>query len=399
MGLVYADGKYTTLTDILGAEDAFGDMDFKVAGTADFVTALQLDTKIDGLPADVLAQALQQAYEARMQILEVMAEAIAGTARRGGRDRPEDRQLRDPDRQDRRGHRPEGQGHQRHHHRDRRRRQRRRRRHGRHGVDRLDRQGCGRRGQAPDRAHPQPADRRGRARSTRAGSSTSPSSVRSSTSSRAATACSTSPRSGGGKRIDRVEDVLDLGDEVEVRVDDVDPSGKVSPLAWPPAPEPAARWSAATAGSVSAAAGAGRSSSAESVELRGQLRRRAVGRPRRPRAGHGRVRRGPGRPGRARRRPRPRRPPAPPVARRIGRGHRQTDIRETRLGNGIAHRHRAHAGGPLGDPRRLGRRRGARRARRPRRRLALPRAPAVQGDRPPAAPARSPRRSTRSAAR
>jgi polyribonucleotide nucleotidyltransferase len=61
MGLVYAEGKYTTLTDILGAEDAFGDMDFKVAGTADFVTALQLDTKIDGLPADVLAQALQQA--------------------------------------------------------------------------------------------------------------------------------------------------------------------------------------------------------------------------------------------------------------------------------------------------------------------------------------------------
>ena len=50
MGLVYAEGKYTTLTDILGAEDAFGDMDFKVAGTSEFVTALQLDTKIDGLP-------------------------------------------------------------------------------------------------------------------------------------------------------------------------------------------------------------------------------------------------------------------------------------------------------------------------------------------------------------
>jgi polyribonucleotide nucleotidyltransferase len=76
MGLIYADGKYTTLTDILGAEDAFGDMDFKVAGTADFVTALQLDTKIDGLPADVLAQALQQAREARMQILEVMRQTI-----------------------------------------------------------------------------------------------------------------------------------------------------------------------------------------------------------------------------------------------------------------------------------------------------------------------------------
>ncbi len=77
MGLVYHDGKYTPLTDILGAEDAFGDMDFKVAGTADVVTALQLDTKIDGIPADVLAQALQQAKDARMQILANMAEAIA----------------------------------------------------------------------------------------------------------------------------------------------------------------------------------------------------------------------------------------------------------------------------------------------------------------------------------
>ena len=76
MGLVYAEGKYTTLTDILGAEDAFGDMDFKVAGTSEFVTALQLDTKIDGIPADVLSAALQQAKEARLQILEVMNEAI-----------------------------------------------------------------------------------------------------------------------------------------------------------------------------------------------------------------------------------------------------------------------------------------------------------------------------------
>ncbi len=76
MGLVYAEGRYTTLTDILGAEDAFGDMDFKVAGTADFVTALQLDTKIDGIPAEVLGEALQQAKDARLKILEVMAEAI-----------------------------------------------------------------------------------------------------------------------------------------------------------------------------------------------------------------------------------------------------------------------------------------------------------------------------------
>jgi polyribonucleotide nucleotidyltransferase len=77
MGLVFVDGKYITLTDILGAEDAFGDMDFKVAGTADFVTALQLDTKIDGLPADVLGAALRQARDARLKILDVMHSAIA----------------------------------------------------------------------------------------------------------------------------------------------------------------------------------------------------------------------------------------------------------------------------------------------------------------------------------
>ena len=77
MGLVYHDGKYVPLTDILGAEDAFGDMDFKVAGTRDFVKALQLDTKIAGLPAEVLAQALRQAHEVRVKILDVMSTAIA----------------------------------------------------------------------------------------------------------------------------------------------------------------------------------------------------------------------------------------------------------------------------------------------------------------------------------
>ena len=77
MGLVYEDGKYVTLTDILGAEDAFGDMDFKVAGTADAVTALQLDTKIDGLPADVLSKALHQAKEARLTILKLITDTIA----------------------------------------------------------------------------------------------------------------------------------------------------------------------------------------------------------------------------------------------------------------------------------------------------------------------------------
>ena len=75
-----ADGvverRFVTLTDILGAEDAFGDMDFKCAGTKDFVTALQLDTKLDGIPSQVLAAALSQAKDARLTILEVMAEAI-----------------------------------------------------------------------------------------------------------------------------------------------------------------------------------------------------------------------------------------------------------------------------------------------------------------------------------
>jgi polyribonucleotide nucleotidyltransferase len=80
MGLISddVDGKteYVALTDILGAEDAFGDMDFKVAGTKEFVTALQLDTKLDGIPASVLAGALHQAKEARLHILDVMNQAI-----------------------------------------------------------------------------------------------------------------------------------------------------------------------------------------------------------------------------------------------------------------------------------------------------------------------------------
>ena len=81
MGLISdtIDGKvqYAALTDILGAEDALGDMDFKVAGTRDFVTAIQLDTKLDGIPASVLGGALTQARDARLHILDVMAQAIS----------------------------------------------------------------------------------------------------------------------------------------------------------------------------------------------------------------------------------------------------------------------------------------------------------------------------------
>ena len=111
--------RFVALTDILGAEDAFGDMDFKVAGTKDFVTALQLDTKLDGIPSEVLAGALSQAQDARLTILEVMAEAIDAP----GRDEPV-RAARHHDqgagRQDRRGDRAEGQDDQLDHRGDRR---------------------------------------------------------------------------------------------------------------------------------------------------------------------------------------------------------------------------------------------------------------------------------------
>ena len=76
MGLIHEGGQYVTLTDILGAEDAFGDMDFKVAGTEQVVTALQLDTKLDGIPASVLGAALKQARAARLTVLDVMRGAI-----------------------------------------------------------------------------------------------------------------------------------------------------------------------------------------------------------------------------------------------------------------------------------------------------------------------------------
>ena len=77
MGMIADEGRFVTLTDILGAEDALGDMDFKVAGTREFVTAIQLDMKVTGLPGEVLANALKQARDARFLILDVMEDAIA----------------------------------------------------------------------------------------------------------------------------------------------------------------------------------------------------------------------------------------------------------------------------------------------------------------------------------
>ena len=215
-------------------------MDFKVAGTADFVTALQLDTKIDGLPADVLAEALHQAHEARLQILEVMRRGDRRAPGRGGRHRTEDRQLRDPDGQDRRGDRAQGQGHQRHPTET--------------GADiSVDDDGMvgtviigstdkG----AVDEARRQiklilnpPTAEVGQIYTGRVVNITKFGAFVNILPGRDGLLHIS--KIGGGKRIDKVEDVLDLGDEVEVRVDDVDPSGKVS-LSLATAPDARWRW-------------------------------------------------------------------------------------------------------------------------------------------------------------
>lgn len=76
MGLVSDGERHAVLTDIAGQEDHYGDMDFKVTGTADGITALQMDIKISGLPREILAQALEQARKGRLELLEMMSGAI-----------------------------------------------------------------------------------------------------------------------------------------------------------------------------------------------------------------------------------------------------------------------------------------------------------------------------------
>jgi polyribonucleotide nucleotidyltransferase len=236
MGLVYAEGKYLTLTDILGAEDAFGDMDFKVAGTADFVTALQLDTKIDGLPADVLAQALQQAHEARLKILDVMHAAIARPRAAVSANAPKIISFEIP-------------------------------------IDKIG-EVIGPKGKVINTLQQETGadiavDDDGRVGTVTIGAKDGNAVEEAH---RRITLILDPPKAevgvvyngrvvnitkfgafvnilpgrdgllhiskiGGGKRIERVEDVLNLGDEVEVRVDDIDPQGKVSlSLASQPAP-------------------------------------------------------------------------------------------------------------------------------------------------------------------
>ncbi|MFP3899318.1 MAG: polyribonucleotide nucleotidyltransferase [Acidimicrobiia bacterium] len=238
MGLIHDDGAYTTLTDILGAEDAFGDMDFKVAGTEDFVTALQLDTKIDGLPANVLARALQQAYDARVEILEVMAGAIAEPRPEVGETAPKIVSFEIP-------------------------------------IDKIG-EVIGPKGKVINAITTETGadvsvDDDGIVGTVTIGSSDkgvveearrqinlilNPPTAEVGQTYQGRVVNITKfgafvnilpgrdgllhiSKIGGGKRIDKVEDVLDLGDEVEVRVDDIDPNGKVS-LSLASAPEPKA---------------------------------------------------------------------------------------------------------------------------------------------------------------
>jgi len=227
MGLVFAEGKYTTLTDILGAEDAFGDMDFKVAGTSEFVTALQLDTKIDGIPADVLGQALNQAKDARLQILEVMAGAIAEPRPEVGASAPKIISFEIP-------------------------------------IDKIG-EVIGPKGKVINSIQQETGadisvDDDGMVGTVSIGSTDGEKVAEAERQIRLILNPPTADvgqvypgrvvnitkfgafvnilpgrdgllhisKMGGGKRIDRVEDVLELGDEIDVRVDDVDPQGKVS---------------------------------------------------------------------------------------------------------------------------------------------------------------------------
>jgi polyribonucleotide nucleotidyltransferase len=227
MGLVFAEGTYTTLTDILGAEDAFGDMDFKVAGTGEFVTALQLDTKIDGIPADVLSKALDQAREARLAILEVMAGAIDEPRDEVGGTAPKLVSFEIP--VDKIGEviGPKGKV-----------------------INTIQQEtgadisvdDDGMMGRvsigSPDRGAVDEAERQIRLilnPPTAEIGQVYPGKVVNITNFGAFISILPGrdgllhiSKVGGGKRVDRVEDVLSLGDDIEVRVDDIDPNGKVS---------------------------------------------------------------------------------------------------------------------------------------------------------------------------
>ncbi len=395
----YVDGKYLTLTDILGAEDAFGDMDFKVAGTAEFVTALQLDTKIDGLPADVLGAALRQARDARLKILEVMHGAIAEPRSTVSDTAPKIVSLEIP-------------------------------------IDKIG-EVIGPKGKvinalqqetgadiavdddgvigtvtigAKDGAAVAEARRRielildppkaeiGQVYQGRVVNITKFGAFVNILPGRDGLLHIS--KLGRGKRVEKVEDVVDLGDEVSRPGGRHRPAGQGVALAArrrQRAAEPAltAAASRPAGNGAEAAPSAPRPPAASASRRTGG--RRGVVRGHLGRGGQGRVRRPrPGRVGRARR-PAPARPrppaqsPPPPVDGSLDHRHHPAGLRHHR-------RHRAHARRALGGGRLLGRHRVARRGARRLRRLALPRASALQGHRRDDRPGRSPRRSTRSAA-
>lgn len=235
MGLVKEGDQYITLTDILGAEDAFGDMDFKIAGTEEFITALQLDTKIDGLPADVLAAALDQARDARMEILAVMNATIAEPRSDVGETAPKMISFEIP-------------------------------------IDKIG-EVIGPKGKVINAIQAETGadisvDDDGQVGTVSIGSTDRGAVAEAERQIKLILDPPTAEvgavyqgrvvnitkfgafvnilpgrdglvhisKLGGGKRIDRVEDVVSLGDEIEVRVDDVDPNGKVSltPADMPP---------------------------------------------------------------------------------------------------------------------------------------------------------------------
>ena len=130
MGLILEDKRFAVLSDILGDEDHLGDMDFKVAGTDDGVTSLQMDIKIAGITEEIMKVALAQAKDGRMHILGEMAKALDRGARRARRVRAAHRDDQDPDRQDPRSDRHGRQGDPRDRREDRRQDRHRGRRHG-----------------------------------------------------------------------------------------------------------------------------------------------------------------------------------------------------------------------------------------------------------------------------
>ncbi len=115
MGLVKEGDNYAILTDIAGAEDHYGDMDFKVAGTRNGITALQMDIKIGGITGQIMREALEQARRGRMFLLDTMEAVTQRTAHREVEVRSADPYPADPDRQDSRPDRARRQDHSRHH--------------------------------------------------------------------------------------------------------------------------------------------------------------------------------------------------------------------------------------------------------------------------------------------